>query len=71
MRLFLTSVFILLATYSFAQINPVNLKCEYITNPEGIDIPHPRFSWQLSSNENNQFQSAYQIFGGHHKRETG
>lgn len=35
----------------FAQIKPVNLKCEYLTNPEGIDMPDPRFYWQLKSEE--------------------
>jgi alpha-L-rhamnosidase len=58
-------VYILLLTLSgfslFAQLHPANLKCEYLTNPEGIDIPDPRFYWQLKSGEEGQFQSAYQI----------
>ena len=45
----------------FAQIQPVNLKCEYLSNPEGIDMPDPRFYWQLESEVNGQFQTAYQL----------
>ncbi|MDD3077311.1 MAG: hypothetical protein PHE44_12295, partial [Proteiniphilum sp.] len=46
---------------TFAQIQPVNLKCEYLSNPEGIDMPDPRFYWQLESEVNGQFQTAYQL----------
>jgi len=42
-------------------IVPVELRCEYLTNPEGIDIPDPRFYWKLVSDENGQYQSAYEI----------
>ena len=45
----------------FAQIQPVNLKCEYLSNPEGVDMPDPRFYWQLESEVNGQFQTAYQL----------
>ena len=24
-----------------------DLRCEYLTNPIGIDVQHPRFSWKL------------------------
>ena len=44
-----------------AQLNPTTLKCEYLTNPEGIDMPDPRFYWQLKSGDDGQFQTAYQI----------
>ena len=44
-----------------AQIKPENLKCEYLTNPEGIDMQDPRFYWQLESEEAGQFQLAYQL----------
>ena len=37
------------------------LLCEYKTNPVGIDVVQPRFSWQLSSDEQNVMQSAYEI----------
>ena len=27
---------------------PVNLVCDYLVNPLGIDIPAPRLSWMLN-----------------------
>jgi alpha-L-rhamnosidase len=42
-------------------IIPGNLKCENQKTPFGIDIMHPRFSWQMISDERNQKQIAYQI----------
>lgn len=38
-----------------------NLRCEHAADPLGIDVPHPRLYWQLSSSERNQHQAAYQI----------
>jgi alpha-L-rhamnosidase len=40
---------------------PVDLRCEYLRNPLGIDHPTPRLSWILESQEPDQLQSAYQI----------
>lgn len=37
------------------------LKCEYLTDPLGIDVVRPRLNWRLESPERNQTQSAYQI----------
>jgi alpha-L-rhamnosidase len=37
------------------------LKCEFRTNPLGIDSPHPRLSWILTSPARADVQSAYQI----------
>lgn len=42
-------------------IKPINLRCEYLTNPLSIGVRNPRFSWVLESAEFNQTQSAYQI----------
>lgn len=39
----------------------MGLKCEYLSDPVGIGVDNPRFSWQLSCNERNLFQAAYQI----------
>lgn len=41
--------------------SPYNLRCEYLTNPIGIDTVSPRFSWLLDHEERNQKQSAYRI----------
>ncbi len=39
----------------------IDPKCEYLSNPKGIDIKQPRFSWILLSNKRGQRQTAYQI----------
>lgn len=46
---------------SFSQIEPYDLKLEYRTNPEGVDVLKPRFFWKINSKESGQFQSAYQL----------
>lgn len=40
---------------------PINLLCEYVVNPLGIDVAQPRFSWMLDHSERSQLQSAYQV----------
>jgi len=49
--------------YSFAQ-EPVNLQCEHLVNPIGIDASSPRLSWKMSGNEYGTKQSAYQLIIG-------
>lgn len=39
---------------------PTNLRCEYKENPV-TDVNAPRLSWELTSQERNQVQTAYQI----------
>jgi alpha-L-rhamnosidase len=53
-------LFLLMSFSSYAQI-PVNLKCEHLVNPLGIDVQEPRLSWQLDGNKKNSYQTAYQI----------
>jgi alpha-L-rhamnosidase len=38
-----------------------NLRCEYATNPIGLDIPTPQFSWEIRSTERGAGQTAYQV----------
>lgn len=38
-----------------------HLKTEYTQTPLGIDAPHPRFSWQMTSEKRGDYQKAYQI----------
>jgi hypothetical protein len=48
----------------FAVPVPTALRCEYLENPLGIDIPRPRLSWRLSirdATERGQRQTAYQV----------
>ena len=40
---------------------PSSLKCEYLTNPLGIDVRQPRFSWVLGHSDRGQIQTAYQV----------
>jgi len=57
-------VFLLVASLSLAATTPLaltNLRCEYKSNPVGIDIPQPRLSWELVSTERGAVQTAYQI----------
>jgi alpha-L-rhamnosidase len=37
------------------------LRCEYLTNPLGIDAREPRLSWILTSEERGERQTAYQV----------
>ena len=40
---------------------PTNLRCEYLSNPLGIDVPQPRFSWVLEHSARGEMQTAYQV----------
>jgi len=42
-------------------IYPAELKCEYSTNPLGVETQHPRLTWVLESGERNQVQTAYEV----------
>ena len=44
-----------------AGLTPVALRCEYLTDPAGIQETQPRLSWQLSSAQRGGRQVAYQI----------
>ena len=48
---------------AMSRIVPVNLRCEYLTNPLGIGVPSPRLSWELvdPTRARGQRQTAYQI----------
>ncbi|MCL4402938.1 MAG: glycoside hydrolase family 78 protein [Acidobacteria bacterium] len=61
MKLFLA--FALLAGSAFAAQPgpPLDLKCEYLANPLGIDVAKPRLSWHVNDDRRGAVQSAYQI----------
>ena len=44
-----------------AQVKVQHLLIENLTNPIGIDVQHPRFSWQLLTDKRNTLQTAYEI----------
>ncbi len=47
-----------LISYNF---DVTNLKCEYATNPMGLDVVFPQLSWQIESEKRAVSQAAYQI----------
>ncbi len=59
--LFAFSMFQLLVLCAAAQVKLQQLRTENLTNPVGLDILQPRFSWQLISPKRNTMQSAYEI----------
>lgn len=46
---------------SAAKISLYDLKTENLTNPMGLDIAVPRFSWKINATERNIVQTSYQI----------
>jgi len=52
---------VLLGTMAVSAIEISNLKCEYQSNPLGIDNPNPRLSWVLESSKRGDGQTAFQI----------
>ncbi|WP_269237622.1 glycoside hydrolase family 78 protein [Flavobacterium flavigenum] len=61
--LHLTLIILLFTLSAKAQnkISVINLQCEMLNNPEGIDVLKPRLSWQMQSDVNALKQTAYQI----------
>ena len=46
---------------SAALARPIDLRCNYLTNPLGVDSLQPRLSWRAGNSERDWMQSAYQI----------
>lgn len=44
-----------------SRLKITNLRCEMLTNPLGIDVTHPRLSWEIYGNQRGILQNAYQI----------
>jgi len=42
-------------------ITPLNLRCEHLENPLGVDTTQPRFSWILEGQTRGERQTAYQV----------
>ncbi|RNC65986.1 alpha-L-rhamnosidase [Proteiniphilum sp. X52] len=50
-----------------SSVVPVNLTCEYLINPAGLDVTRPRFSWTLQPTDESAYgqqQTAYRILVG-------
>src|SRR5258708_27758556 len=50
------------ATVPPAPCTPVVLKCEYLSDPIGIDAPHPRLSRQLMDERQGPPQPPYRLY---------
>ena len=50
--------------YAQETIRPVQLRCEYLPRPLGVDVRHPRLSWQLQDERHGAAQQAYRIIVG-------
>jgi alpha-L-rhamnosidase len=44
-----------------SQLKLLDLRCEYATDPIGLDTQSPQFSWRIESEKRGAMQSAYQI----------
>ena len=42
----------------------IDLRCEHLPNPLGIDSPQPRLSWRLEDNRQGAIQTAFQLCVG-------
>lgn len=51
-------------SYSQSACIPVDLQCENLIDPLGIDVFSPRLSWRLDDKRTGAIQSAHQIFIG-------
>src|SRR5512146_436029 len=51
----------LLGAGAAGPMSPARLRCEYLTDPLGIDIGAPRFSWVLEHSQRGEIQTAYQV----------
>ena len=55
-----------------SRITPVDLRCEYLSQPLGIDVKQPRLSWKLKAEnpkQRGQAQTAYHILVARSKKQ--
>ena len=53
-----------LAADRTCSVRPTALRCEYLSDPLGIDVTEPRLSWQLTATDpvaRGQRQTSYQV----------
>jgi alpha-L-rhamnosidase len=60
-RTLLAFLFFTSLAVSAAPLTPVDLRCEYLTDPMGIDETTPRLSWQVTSEQRGESQTAWQV----------
>jgi len=59
-KFLLTGLLLIPFLTTFSQIKVCNLLTENLINPIGLDT-RPRFSWQLTSDQRNVMQTAYEL----------
>ncbi len=65
----LTAVAVFLLIFIFTEscstsgdrVRVEDMRCEYLSNPPGVDVSHPRFSWILTGSRRGLSQTAYRI----------
>ena len=60
-RIILLIMICVACNQSVPPVKVTNLKCEYKSNPLGVDIQKPRFGWISESEQRGVTQAAYQI----------
>jgi alpha-L-rhamnosidase len=60
-KIVLVVMAVLASAFGLRALTVTQLRCEGLTNPQGIDVTEPRLSWILSSDARDQRQTAYQI----------
>ncbi len=60
-RMYLSMLLCVLAGMSAAGVVPGRLRCELRDNPLGIDTVKPRLSWEMTSEQRGQVQTAWQV----------
>ena len=60
-RTILVAVATLSAGLCSAEMNPENLRCEYLADPLGVDATSPRLSWIVAASRRGARQTAYQV----------
>jgi len=61
MTKWIAHIILLFSTLTAMATQPTALECEQLTDPLGIDVSHPRLSWQLTGEGNDIHQTAWQI----------
>ena len=49
------------AGFAATPLSVTNLRCEYKSNPVGMNVLNPRMSWELVSSERGTLQTAYEV----------
>jgi alpha-L-rhamnosidase len=57
----LTGIFTCWLASASADVSLQDLRCEMLKDPQGIGTAHPRLSWQISSDQRNTQQIAYEV----------